>query len=67
MREEIDAEPRARIDYVAVVDAAELAPVTEIRTKTLVALAAWIGETRLIDNVVVEPVARPVATEGESR
>ncbi len=67
VRAEIAAESRARIDYVAVVDAEELAPVTEIRTKTLVAVAAWIGETRLIDNVVLEPAARPVAAEVENR
>ncbi|GAC1659840.1 MAG: pantoate--beta-alanine ligase [Acidobacteriaceae bacterium] len=51
-RSVFDAEPAAKIDYIAVVDADELTPVAEARTGTLVAVAAWIGTTRLIDNIV---------------
>jgi pantoate--beta-alanine ligase len=47
------AEPAAKVDYIAIVDADELTPLTKARAGTLVAVAAWIGTTRLIDNVVL--------------
>ena len=55
MRELIAAEPLARIDYVAVVDDETLTPVEEIDRPVLVALAVFIGRTRLIDNLVLRP------------
>ena len=42
-----------RLDYAAVVDAGTLEPVQEARAGALVAVAAWVGGTRLIDNVVL--------------
>jgi pantoate--beta-alanine ligase len=51
IRAEIEAEPLARIDYVEAVDLANLEPVAEIRGDVLVALAVFVGSTRLIDNV----------------
>ena len=42
-----------RVDYAAVVDAATLEPLEEARVGALVAAAAWVGGTRLIDNVVL--------------
>jgi pantoate--beta-alanine ligase len=51
IRSVVEAEPLARIDYVEAVDPETLDPVTEIRGDVLVALAAFIGSTRLIDNV----------------
>ena len=45
----------ARIDYLAVCDAETLAPVTRVAGPARVLAAAWLGETRLIDNVPVEP------------
>ncbi|MCS6918754.1 MAG: pantoate--beta-alanine ligase [Fimbriimonadales bacterium] len=51
----IAAEPLARIDYVEVVDAETLQPVERIERPTLIALAAFFGKARLIDNCVVEP------------
>ncbi|MGE5197577.1 MAG: pantoate--beta-alanine ligase [Deltaproteobacteria bacterium] len=44
----------ARIDYVAIVDPGDLKPVTKIKDKALLALAVWIGKTRLIDNAVLK-------------
>jgi pantoate--beta-alanine ligase len=46
--------PLARVDYAEIVGAEDLKPVREISGKCLVAVAAWFGETRLIDNMVVE-------------
>jgi pantoate--beta-alanine ligase len=51
IRSILEAEPLARIDYVEAVDPETLEPVAEIRGELLVALAVFIGSTRLIDNV----------------
>ena len=45
-----------RIDYLAVCDAETLASVERISAPARVLAAAWLGETRLIDNVAVNPV-----------
>jgi pantoate--beta-alanine ligase len=42
-----------RVDYVAIVDANNLLPVASVETGTLVAIAAYLGKTRLIDNFLV--------------
>ncbi len=54
MRKLIEQEPRARIDYVAVVEAETLQPVERVAGRVLVPLAVWIGRARLIDNLLVE-------------
>jgi pantoate--beta-alanine ligase len=51
IRSVIEPEPLARVDYVEAVDPKTLEPVAEIRGEVLVALAVFIGSTRLIDNV----------------
>jgi pantoate--beta-alanine ligase len=47
------AEPAIRVDYIAVVDWATLQPVESAAPGTLFAVAAWVGETRLIDNTIL--------------
>ena len=54
MRDMIEAEPLTRIDYISIVDADTLADVDVVKGKTLIAMAVFIGETRLIDNVVLD-------------
>lgn len=54
MTAHIEAEPLARIDYVSAVDGVTMMPVHEIRGTVLVAMAVYIGKTRLIDNFIVE-------------
>jgi len=44
-----------RPDYVAVVDPDTLLPVQDVSAGALVAVAAWVGTTRLIDNLVLPP------------
>lgn len=50
----IAAEPLARLDYAEVVDAETLEPVERLQGRVLVAVAAWFGGARLIDNAVIE-------------
>ena len=53
-RAALDAEPGVGIDYLALVETATLAEVPEGRTgPALLAVAARVGSTRLIDNIVV--------------
>jgi pantoate--beta-alanine ligase len=47
--------PLVREDYVAVVDVGTLEPVTRVRKRVLVAVAARVGAARLIDNFEWEP------------
>lgn len=47
--------PTARIDYVEAVDTKTLNPVDTVSGETLIALAVFIGDTRLIDNVILKP------------
>jgi pantoate--beta-alanine ligase len=47
------AEPDIRVDYIALVDWATLRPVKVAAPGTLFAVAAWVGETRLIDNTIL--------------
>jgi pantoate--beta-alanine ligase len=47
------AVPEVRIDYVAAVDWATLDPVEITAPGTLFAVAAWVGQTRLIDNTIL--------------
>jgi pantoate--beta-alanine ligase len=42
-----------RVDYLVIVDANSLQPVTTAAKGSLVAVAAYVGETRLIDNFLV--------------
>jgi len=53
MRKLIRAKKSARIDYIAIVDAQNLKPLKKVSGKSLIALAVWIGKTRLIDNLKI--------------
>ena len=50
MRAVIEKEPLAKIDYVSMVDALTMQPVEKADHNVLVAMAVYIGKTRLIDN-----------------
>lgn len=51
---EIETEPLAKIDYVDVVDFDTVTPIEKIDGSVLVAIAVYIGKTRLIDNFLIE-------------
>ena len=50
--ENIEKEPLAKIDYVKVVDGLTMQQVEKIEKEVLVAIAVYIGKTRLIDNII---------------
>jgi pantoate--beta-alanine ligase len=54
MTAHIQAQPLAKIDYVSAVDGITMDPVEKISGTVLVAMAVYIGKTRLIDNFIVE-------------
>ena len=54
MRNIIEAEPLAKIDYVSMVDALTMQPVERVERDVLVAMAVYVGKTRLIDNFSFE-------------
>lgn len=54
MKENINKEPLAKIDYVEAVDIERIEKVDKIEGTVLVAMAVYIGKTRLIDNFVFE-------------
>ncbi|MFC1570559.1 pantoate--beta-alanine ligase [Candidatus Omnitrophota bacterium] len=45
-----------RLDYIEVVDADTLASLDSVKSNTLIAVAAFVGKTRLIDNIVIERI-----------
>lgn len=50
---EIRRQPLARLEYADLCDPDDLEPVSEIRGPTLLALCAWVGKARLIDNRIL--------------
>jgi pantoate--beta-alanine ligase len=53
----------ARVDYVEARAAADLSPLERLEGRVILALAAWVGTTRLIDNMVFEIGARGVVCD----
>jgi len=52
-REEISAENSVRLDYLEIVDPNTLDPLSKVSPGALVAVAAHVGSTRLIDNILL--------------
>ena len=55
-RKILEAEPLARVDYAEVVEADTFEAITRISRPSYLLLAVFIGKTRLIDNLYIEPV-----------
>ena len=55
LRRKLGAERLARVDYAEIVDAESFEPVLRVGKPCYVLLAVFIGKTRLIDNLYVEP------------
>jgi pantothenate synthetase len=54
-RDVISEESSIRLDYLEIVDPDTLEPILEITSPALAAVAAFVGTTRLIDNVLLYP------------
>ena len=48
-------QPAVKLDYLDIVDPNGLEPLETLNQKSLVAVAAFVGNTRLIDNILLEP------------
>ncbi len=58
IRRVLSNEPLARVDYIEIVDAESFEPAVRIGARPIYALlAVFIGKTRLIDNLLIEPSA----------
>ena len=53
MRGFFPGDPHLRLDYAEVIDPDTLLPLNDISGGALVAIAAWVGTTRLIDNLII--------------
>ncbi len=53
VRRVLEHEPDIATDYIAVVEPRRLAPVSTVDAGTIIALAARVGNTRLVDNVIL--------------
>jgi len=63
MRKVLQAEPRARVDYAEIVDAETFDSVVRISRSAYALLAVYLGKTRLIDNMLIQPVGDELRTE----
>lgn len=57
LRRALEAEPLAAVDYAEIVDADTFEPVTRVARPCYALLAVFVGKTRLIDNLFIEPAA----------
>jgi pantoate--beta-alanine ligase len=54
MRQILESEPKARVDYAEIVDAGTFDPVVRVEGRCYALLAVRIGNTRLIDNMLIQ-------------
>ena len=54
MKENIETEPMAKIDYVKAVNGLTMQQQKEIKAPMLIAMAVYIGKTRLMDNMILD-------------
>ncbi|HTA59180.1 MAG TPA: pantoate--beta-alanine ligase, partial [Candidatus Baltobacteraceae bacterium] len=57
------SEPRARVDYAEIVDAETFEPAVRVARRCFAVLAVYFGKTRLIDNMLIEPVGEELQVE----
>ena len=67
VRETLQQEPAIRGDYIAVVDPDTLLPVDDVDSGALLAIAAYVGNTRLIDNVLLASAAGNTSVPGKKK
>ncbi len=57
LRRKLDYERLATVDYAEIVDSEAFEPVVRVSKSSYIVLAVFIGKTRLIDNLYIEPKA----------
>ncbi len=67
MRATLQEEPAIRVDYIAVVDPDTLLPIDDVDAGGLLAIAADVGNTRLIDNILLASATRTTDVPGEKK
>lgn len=60
VRSFLAAEPEIQLEYVELVHPETLAPLETVENRGMLAIAAWIGSVRLIDNILLENFRRPI-------
>jgi pantoate--beta-alanine ligase len=63
MHKVLASEARARVDYAEIVDAETFEPVVRVERRCYAVLAVYLGKTRLIDNMLIEPVGDELRVE----
>jgi len=63
IREVVATEPSVELEYVEARDAASIAPIERVEGQVLLALAARLGDTRLIDNVGISVLGDSVSVD----
>lgn len=63
MNKVLASELRARVDYAEIVDAETFEPVVRVTRRSYAVLAVYIGKTRLIDNMLIEPAGEELRVE----
>jgi pantoate--beta-alanine ligase len=54
IEEMIKSKPRLKIEYISIVDTKKLKPVSTVSGEVLIAIAVYVGKTRLIDNIILK-------------
>lgn len=63
LRKILESEPLARVDYTEIVDAETFEPVVRVGRSSYALLAVYIGRTRLIDNMLIQPSGHEFVAE----
>lgn len=63
-RQTLQQAPQLQVQYVELVDPSTLRPLEEVKTVGLLAIAAYLGKTRLIDNIVLRTRCPVIAIDG---
>jgi len=63
MTKVLASEPRARVDYAEIVDGETFEPVARVARRCYAVMAVYLGKTRLIDNMLIEPVGEELRVD----
>lgn len=64
VKTELETEPEIRVEYIELVEPQTLIPLATVETKGLLAIAARVGQTRLIDNLILRRRQPIIAIDG---